>query len=145
MNLHPAFVHFPIALLFLYALVEILPLRRWMPSAAWDSVRVVLLYTGTAASIATAITGLMAADIVGETPAVSAHEAAALTLVGIAIITSLVSYFRRTDSSASRYALKALAAAILVLLFVVGSLGANIVYGSQVDPLVTFVTSVFVR
>ena len=30
-NLHPLFVHFPIALLFLYSFIKIIPLKKWWP------------------------------------------------------------------------------------------------------------------
>lgn len=142
-NIHPAFVHFPIALLILYAIIELFPLYRWMPGVAWASMRGVLLYVGTASAILAAITGLMAAEIVGELPAVEVHEKAALALVVLAILTSAVNYFWRNESPASRYTLKALALAIFLMLFIVGALGASIVYGPEVDPIVSFVTGLF--
>lgn len=140
MNIHPAFVHFPIALLFLYALIEVLPLKRWLPNTAWDSVRAVMLYLGTVAAIITAGTGLLAENVTGETPAVSMHENFAVVLIVLALIASAISYFWR-EKPQSRLMLKALAILIFVDLFVVGALGANIVYGKDVDPIVSFVVN----
>lgn len=139
MNIHPAFVHFPIALLCLYAVIEILPLARWMPSIAWASIRGFLLYVGTGAAIVTVITGSIAADIVGETPKVEMHETAAFITLGIFLLSCALSYFWRNERPFRTWTMKLLALAGLVMLFVVGALGANIVYGPGVDPIVGFI------
>lgn len=44
-NLHPLFVHFPIALLFVYTGLRVVPMRRLFPLVAWRQIeRVVLLF-----------------------------------------------------------------------------------------------------
>lgn len=45
-NIHPIFVHFPIALLCVYSLIKILPLKRWVPSIAWKDVERIFLLLG---------------------------------------------------------------------------------------------------
>lgn len=142
MNIHPAFVHFPIALLTLYAIIEILPLARWIPSVSWAPIRAFLLYVGTAGAMVTAFTGGMAEDVVGETPAVTAHETAAYILIGIFVLSCALAYFWRSEKPFRTWTMKILAIAGLVMLFVVGALGANIVYGNNVDPIVHFVTGI---
>lgn len=140
MNIHPAFVHFPIALLCLYAVVEILPLARWWPSVAWAPIRAFLLYVGTLGAFAAALTGAMAEDVVGESPKVSIHETAAWITIGIFVLSCALSYFWRGQHPFRTWTMKILAFLGFVMLFVVGALGANIVYGSQVDPIVGIVT-----
>lgn len=142
MNIHPAFVHFPIALLTLYTIVEILPLARWMPRVEWAPIRAFLLYVGTAGALVTAFTGDMATDVVGETPAVTAHETAAYILIGIFLVSCVLSYLWRGEKPFRTWTMKILALAGLIMLFVVGALGANIVYGHNVDPIVSFVTGI---
>ncbi len=142
MNIHPAFVHFPIALLTLYALIELLPVRKFMPSVVWDGISRFMLYIGALASVATAITGIMAEEQIGESPAVEAHEEFALTLVALTLTTAAITYFWKSEGSLRAFVLKGLALALLALVFIVGALGANIVYGSGVDPIVTFITGI---
>lgn len=140
MNIHPAFVHFPIALLTLYAIIEILPLARLIPRVQWSPIRAFLLYVGTAGALVTAITGGMAEDVVGETPAVTTHETAAYILIGIFLLSCVLSYVWRREMPFRTWTMKVLALLGLIMLFVVGALGANIVYGHSVDPIVSFVT-----
>lgn len=139
MNIHPAFVHFPIALLFVYALLELLPLASWWPSFAWGSVKRFALYLGTPAAIATAVTGGMAEDAIGEIPSVEVHEKAALLLIALSVLASALTFWWKAETPARAWIVRIVALAILIMLFVVGSLGANIVYGSNVDPIVTLV------
>lgn len=136
MNIHPAFVHFPIALLVLYTLIELIPLARLWPTVPWSPIRTFLLYVGTLSIVPTIVTGFMAARIVGESALVETHERAAFSVLGIFVAASLVSlYYPRP------FLMKALALFGLIGLFVVGPLGAAIVYGYEVDPVVSLVTS----
>lgn len=142
MNIHPAFVHFPIALLLIYSLIELLPMARFMPRVGWSSIKPFLLYLGTAAALVTAATGGMAEELVGESPKIGAHEAAAWTMIAAYVLACLATCFWKGDSGSKRTTLRVLAALGLVMLFVVGALGANIVYGPAVDPIVSFVTAI---
>ena len=136
MNIHPAFIHFPIALLFLYTVLELVPLERIVPSVPWKSIRHFLLYSGTLFIIPTIATGLIAARIVGESDLVEMHERAAFTLFVIFVLASISSrWYPRW------FVQKTLTLFGLVSLFVVGSLGAAVVYGYEVDPIVSFITS----
>ena len=143
MNIHPAFVHFPIALLFLYSVLEIIPCGRIMPAVPWDGIRRFLLYVGTAFALGAVITGSMAEDIVGESSKVGAHESAAYAVVAIFLLLSLLTYFWNAESTARVWTMKILAAMGLLFLFIAGALGSNIVYGNSVDPIVTLVTRLF--
>lgn len=56
-NIHPIFVHFPIALLFLYSIIKILPLQKWLPRIAWRDIERVLLAIGVLGAFAGLATG----------------------------------------------------------------------------------------
>lgn len=142
MNIHPAFVHFPIALLTLYCIIEMLPLARYFPSISWTAIRAFLLYVGTLGALVTAVTGLMAEEVAGELPSIQVHEKAAFILIAIFVLSSALSYWWRNEQPFRTWTMKGLALAGLIMLFVVGALGANIVYGSDVDPIVKFVTTI---
>ncbi len=140
MNIHPAFVHFPIALLFLYTIIELVPLRNLMPSMQWEPIKRFLLYVGTIAAGFALVTGTMAEDAVGETSALEPHETAAWILLSIFVLVSVLTFYWTSETPIRGWTMKALALAGLITLFIVGALGANIVYGSNVDPIVRLVT-----
>lgn len=142
MNIHPAFVHFPIALLFCYALIELLPLARFFPAVPWNPIRRFLLYVGSLSLIPTVITGLIAAGGL-ETPAIEAHERAGLTTTLIFLAAAAIVYFASPESWLQRVGVKVLALLGLLMLFVTGALGANMVYGPDVDPIVSLVVRLF--
>lgn len=143
MDIHPAVVHFPIALLFLYALIELVPVARILPSFEWENIRRFLLYVGTAGAAGAVATGMMAERFVGESARIEAHEEAALTLFAIFLILTGITLFWKEGGALRFWIQKTLAAAGFVMLFVVGALGANIVYGSSIDPIVSFVARLF--
>jgi uncharacterized membrane protein len=58
-NIHPLIVHFPIALLVVYSVIKILPVRKWLPRVAWGQIEMLLLVCG--------VLGAMAASATGET------------------------------------------------------------------------------
>ncbi len=66
MNIHPAFVHFPIALLTLYCVCEILWFARLRNNISWWWFKFGLLFFGTLASYATYQTGKLAASMATE-------------------------------------------------------------------------------
>ncbi len=63
-NIHPIIVHFPIALLFLYSIIKILPLQKWLPQVNWKPTERVLLVFGVLGAFAANITGEIAEHLV---------------------------------------------------------------------------------
>ena len=63
-NIHPLLVHFPIALLFLYSVIKILPFKRWFPKIAWRDIERVLLLVGVLGAFAALATGDTAEHLV---------------------------------------------------------------------------------
>ncbi len=57
MNIHPILVHFPIALLTLYAVCELLPLKALTRQTYWFYVKAVLVITGTLGGVAAYLAG----------------------------------------------------------------------------------------
>lgn len=144
-NIHPAFVHFPIAFLFAYAVLEIVPLARWFPQAPWSVLTRASLWAGAAFTIPTVITGLLAAREVGDVAIITAHKYAGLVTVAIFIVLAAIhlrSAMKGVDIGGIRWFLRVGAFVGLVGLFVTGALGAAIVYGPTVDPIVSLVTSI---
>lgn len=64
MDLHPLFVHFPVALLTVYAALE--TIRRWTPAEGWRTARAVLVVVGTAFSFVSLSTGESAEHAFGK-------------------------------------------------------------------------------
>lgn len=57
-NIHPIFVHFPIAFLFIYSLIKLFPFNKWFPKVAWKQIEIILLVVG--------VLGAFVADSTGE-------------------------------------------------------------------------------
>jgi uncharacterized membrane protein len=56
-NIHPIFVHFPIALLLIYSVIKIVPFQKWFPKVAWKHLEMFLLVMGVLGSFAAIYTG----------------------------------------------------------------------------------------
>ncbi|MEK7494131.1 MAG: DUF2231 domain-containing protein [Patescibacteria group bacterium] len=167
MNIHPLFVHFPIGLLVLYAILEILPLMRWYPQAPWDAIKTILSIAGAAGAVAAFGTGeiaekLLADESLEELIEVHSSFAAATTFIFGALA---FSYFVRwlsqhhqlferrlrplafigsiADIITKRTVAVLLALVGLIVLTITGGLGAAIVYGPEADPLVAIIYSLF--
>ena len=56
-NIHPILVHFPIAFLFIYSIIKILPLQKWFPTVSWKQIERILLVVGVLGALAAFATG----------------------------------------------------------------------------------------
>ena len=169
MNIHPLFVHFPIALLTLYALMECTP-KRWVARLSWwEEAKLFLLAVGVLMALPTGITGDMASHAVRgmvDPNLVHRHAYFALSTVLVFLIL-LGAYLRRIlekygwEDFVAKFGKIAvmlwhlklrvaefilmspvrqlLALLGLVLLTITGALGASIVYGPNIDPIVSFI------
>lgn len=63
-NLHPIFVHFPIAFFLLYSLLRILPLEKRFPRSDWRLMRIIILVAGLLGAWLASATGDMAAELI---------------------------------------------------------------------------------
>ena len=129
-NVHPLFVHFPIALWIAALLFESVSLVR--SSEEWHRAAARLLYLGTLLGVAAAATGWLAQGSVPPSGDVhdvmELHETLMLFALSAAGWLSLVVYLRpRLSSALRKWFLAGLI--VLVLLTVIGSdRGAELVY-----------------
>lgn len=144
-NIHPAFVHFPIALLVLYTLLELVPLSRFVKGVEWQQIKLFFLYIGTLAIFPTILTGIVAADENEGNVLLPFHEATAFIILGIFSLASVVALYNHFRPFKNQKLVgvfqKVLAFLGILALLVIGALGAGMVYGYHTDPIVSFVTS----
>lgn len=160
MNIHPIFVHFPIALLSIYTLMEILHLPIFRRQPWWFYTKAVLLFVGTAGGFAAQQTGELAEEGFRGTSTmalVELHSTYATATLWVFCVLSalyLLEWLRREnmwmnitvmhilykiETTLFRSPILILAAiAGLLLVTITGALGGALVYGGDVDPVVSF-------
>ena len=163
MNIHPIFVHFPIAFLTFYALAELIRFRRLNDTATWLYLKFSFLLIGVAGLFVALQTGDIAKQFHRDVrQLVSLHETyAQITTIIFALLLcnyiliigdsyakkllptflyklwNVVNKIRRVIFSTPVVIILALVG--LVTLTIAGALGGIIVYGSGLDPVTTFV------
>ncbi len=171
MNLHPIFVHFPIALLTIYAILELLRFKKLIALSYWFYIKATLVIVGSASSILALITGNIAEE--GIPPGtlrdiVEIHSTFALStliIFGILALIYIVVWIDR-ENLGSRIALSPMGEAWnnivkfahrmfgspfmpimaifgLIIITITGALGGSIVYGPETDPLVKLIYKLF--
>lgn len=160
MNIHPIFVHFPIALLSVYTLMEMMPLPVLTRQQWWFYTKAVLLFTGTIGGFAAQQTGELAEEGFRGTPTmalVELHSTYATATLWVFCVLSalyLLEWMRREGIGRNVKPLQMLikiettlfrtpllilgAIAGLLLVTITGALGGALVYGGDVDPVVSF-------
>lgn len=156
-NIHPLFVHFPIALLFVYSVIKILPLHKWLPSVSWKDIERALLFCGVLGAFAALSTGELAEHMTRPNhDIVEAHaffSVAATWMYGLLLAGEVVSvalpWLVRTVKVPSvikgatilkniltHHTLSIILAVFgLIALSISGLLGGVMVYGTSADPL----------
>lgn len=170
MDFHPLIVHFPIALLVVYSLLELVRMRRLEEQEWWLMVKTVFLVIGTLGAGMALMTGDVAAELNGrEGPLLQLHEwfaQASSFVFGILTVHYLIASARRLSIHekfrkeayplfARVYAVNEqlfrpwltvlLAVAGLIGMSIVGALGGALVYGPNADPIVSFVYNLFLK
>lgn len=169
MNLHPILVHFPIAILTIYAILELLRFRRLQAIAGWWHAKAYTAVVGTlgayAAYLAGDESGELSTDLMFR-KVFDLHETwATITLVIFTIIAVhyLIELVRRNPKMAGLFMgsslririaklllqlsaligqpvlLSFLAFAGLCAITITGGLGGSMVYGPDVDPVVSLI------
>lgn len=130
-NLHPLAVHFPIALLSLFVLLDLVgsvfTLQNWRQAASW------FLYIGTIGAAITVAAGLAAADSVAHGDNVheimSQHQRLGISTLSLAVLLSLWRLLQRGVIAGGANVLHQLLNVILlVLLMLTADLGGLMVY-----------------
>ncbi len=163
-NIHPILVHFPIALLFLYSAVKLLPLKKWFPKVSWKHIELALLVPGVLGAFMANVTGEAAEHLIRPNhKLVETHAFMALTAtwtyglllagellywININLVSKLKSSFVLSIFNKLRNILinptisKLLALLGLVAISLTGLLGGIMVYGVSADPLAKFVLNI---
>lgn len=160
-NIHPLFVHFPIALLFLYSIIKILPLQRWFPDVLWKHIERALLVVGVAGGFAALSTGeivehlvrpnhdlvkthaLFASTAVWMYSLLLAGELLSLLLPWVTqkikspVVIKILVFFR--DLLTHPILSTTLAILGLIAISLTGLLGGVMVYGISADPVTPFI------
>lgn len=155
-NIHPIFVHFPIALLFIYSLIKVIPFDKYFPKISWRQIETFLLVIGVAGALIASETGEIAKDLIarnGELVDMHSNYAEISTFIfGLlllgevlfflmpiiilkfkeSVFTSLLIYIQKilTNPVLS----KVLAILGFISISITGLLGGAIVYGTSADP-----------
>jgi uncharacterized membrane protein len=165
LNIHPLMVHFPIAILSLYAVAEILRFRALTSREWWFNFRAVLVIVGAVAALVTIQTGTWIGDMIPSSspsyPVLQMHALMATStgilfcvLALIYIFAVLMRYgflemgkqlsFLRPLGRFCDWLVKSPIVAIVALiglctLILTGTLGGILVYGPDLDPATKFV------
>lgn len=170
MNVHPIFVHFPIALLVIFTLLEIIRLPILTRQQWWFGAKAVLLLAGVAGGFAALLSGNIAAEAYKGTSSVpllrlhSNFAYATIIVYGILALSYLIQAGTVTKVGSrlsptlkrpwailehiNRFIFNApvliLAAVVgMILVTIVGALGGALVYGPDVDPVVSIIYHLF--
>lgn len=174
MNIHPLFVHFPIAFLILYAICELLRFKAFQSLPYWFYIKAILVIIGTAFAYIAIAAGEAAEHIVTKDkpflkPLIEAHAgyAGASTLIfSVLAFCYLVAWLEKIFGSAffenktlmaiTYFIIKVknlfietklvllFALAGLITMIITGALGASIVYGPDADFIVKFIYTIII-
>lgn len=106
MNIHPLFVHFPIGLLVVYALLELIWSKKINKLSYWFYLKAFLVIVGSAMSVLTAVTGDLAEEalqkggVTFSNNIIDVHAGfATFTVIVFALLSSayLIAWIERSD------------------------------------------------
>lgn len=166
MNIHPALVHFPIALLVIYALMECMRWNRFLSHHSWNDIKAIFVILGTIAGFMALQSGEVAEHAFKDQSmrqVIELHATfatASIWIFGILAAAYLVIAFTEHVSFLSSqswwkvlqkiaYMLLHWSVAIplsllgLVSITITGALGGALTYGPDVDPIVSFFYHLF--
>src|SRR3989338_7422232 len=160
-NIHPIIVHFPIALLFLYSIIKIIPFSKLWPNVSWRHIERALLFVGVFGAIAALITGPIAKELVQpKAELVNAHSNFAYLsayIFGALLVGELIAIFKfqyliglKSEKIkiflfflerifSDKIISKLLAFIGFVSIILTGMLGGVMVYGLSADPFAPIV------
>lgn len=152
MNLHPALVHFPIALLTIYALMECLRFKKLMQWEPWFYLKGAFVILGFLSSVVTYFSGNEIQNefsrVASLAHLVEVHSNFATVTVlvfGLIAAAYLVVWakWKPLEAIAKRllsgYIVVPLALVGLALVTITGALGGAIAFGPEIDPVVSVI------
>jgi hypothetical protein len=160
-NIHPLFVHFPIAFLVVYSVIKFLPVEKWITSISWRPIQRLLLVVGVLGAFVSNSTGEMAEHLVkADHDLVEMHAffaGASTWIYGILLVGEILFLLNRYFTTKNiqtpinkilisiekiinqKILSSTLALIGLIAIFMTGLLGGVIVYGVSADPIAPFV------
>lgn len=161
-DLHPLFVHFPIALLMLFAVLELLRFKAVSSRFDLFHTKALLVISGTLGGFIAAQFGEIAENLernAGMRTVIEIHSTFADITTILGAIVSVIyiaawlsrsktnlpyhNILRRAEKIVDSWVMVPLALAIFVAISITGALGGAIVYGANSDPFVNFVYKLF--
>lgn len=163
-NVHPILVHFPIALLSIYSILELVQLlpvwKNFLRQPYWFYVKAVLVIVGSLSTIPTMLAGIIAKPLFEDAiQVVNVHETFAITtsiiflFLGMLYVViwmkkqikkSSVAFLLRLQKIIFLYHIEKILALIgLITITITGALGGIIAFGPGTDPLAHFVYILF--
>lgn len=161
-DLHPIFVHFPIALLMLYAGLEFLKFKAVESRFELFYTKAILVISGTLGGIIAAQFGEIAEELQRSTDLrqlIEIHSTFAGITNALGAIVSVIyiaawlsrskmnlpyrNILRSAERIVDSWIMIPLALATLIAISITGALGGAIVYGANADPFVSFVYKLF--
>ena len=163
MDFHPIFVHFPIAFLTVYSLMELIRFRKLSSKDFWIYTKSILLLIGFVGSLLAFQTGDWASYKfpigTSERRIISIHKFWAGTTIytyGFVLLLYLIFLFHsnkiiKSDSKLLSASSKIINSWIIVIpslaglaaVTITGALGGAIVYGPDIDPFVSVIYHLF--
>lgn len=157
MNIHPIFVHFPIAFFTIYAILELVRFKKITVQPYWFYVKAVMVIIGALSSIVTYITGDMSEELFRNSAyirsIVDTHSSFALATViifGILAVCYLIAWinlqtkgfdnkFWQILTAVANWILNGWPSIVLALvgfacITITGGLGGAMVHGPDADP-----------
>lgn len=161
-NVHPLFVHFPVSLLTIYALLELVPIKKITRQSYWFYVKAVFIILGALSTIPTILAGeVIAGQFQGVHAIVDLHSTLAITtsvlfgfLATLYILVWAKPFLQKQHMEIliqisqfffTPYTTKPGAIVGLILIILVGTLGGIIAYGPDLDPFTKFVYTLFFK
>ncbi len=173
MDFHPIIVHFPIALLTIYSLMELIRPKILQNNETWFYIKTIFIIIGTIGALFALTSGDIAAHQYTNNelePLIDTHEGfagAATKLFFVMSITYILTFINRKYK---KYITRAyngklaklwqilikikniihmtpiiyiIAIAGLILITITGALGGALIYGPDTDPLIQLVHNIF--
>ncbi len=166
LNIHPMFVHIPVAFLTIYSLFEMIKWKKITEKYFWCYIKGVLLSVGVLGAFAALQTGELAGELYKTSPIkklVETHATFAaittyyFTIILILYISKFVQgHFKNKNIEKTVKFLNKVYVFLIeswlsillgsigfILISITGALGGAIVYGSEIDPVVSFIYHLF--